>query len=127
MIEGVQITECIEIMALPWEQIVLMGTLIVLVGFIFLACVRAHDNCLRKREYRKVQKFRVAIAISSTIAMILILETICISAFVTVPTGKYQYKATVGGVVNVDAIYENYEVVEVNGSTWTLKEKETAE
>lgn len=42
----------------------------------------------------------------------------------SVPTGKYEYQVTIDDSVSINEFYEKYEIVEVNGKIYTIREKE---
>ena len=41
-----------------------------------------------------------------------------------IPTGKYEYQVTIDDSVSMNEFYEKYEIVEVNGKIYTIREKE---
>ena len=41
-----------------------------------------------------------------------------------IPTGKYEYQVTIDDSVSMNKFYEKYEIVEVNGKIYTIREKE---
>ena len=42
----------------------------------------------------------------------------------TIPTGKYEYQVTIDDSVSMNEFYEKYEIVEVNGKIYAIREKE---
>lgn len=43
--------------------------------------------------------------------------------FIEEPTGTYKYDCLISEDVSMTEFYEKYEVIEVNGQIWTIKEK----
>ena len=41
-----------------------------------------------------------------------------------VPTGKYEYQVTINNSVSMTEFYDKYEIVEVEGKIYTIREKE---
>ena len=43
--------------------------------------------------------------------------------FIEESTGKYQYDCLISEDVSMTEFYEKYEIIEINGKIWTIKEK----
>ena len=68
---------------------------------------------------------QIKVAIISAIVFVLFTITIIVSSsFINKPTGTYQYQVTIDKNVSMVEFHEKYEIVDIKGKIYTIKEKE---
>lgn len=122
MITGVEILEISQITRLPdWVYIFLI------VGVIFaivaIGCAGVADRY--KRDMKNKCKFMILAYINLGLVVITWgIFTISILTVNKIPTGQYQYTISLNGMVDIDSLYEKYDVIETDGKIWTVKDKQ---
>lgn len=61
--------------------------------------------------------------ITVNIALAMMFFSLLLLVFIKTPTGEYTYDCLINEDVSMTEFYEKYEVVEINGQIWTIKEK----
>lgn len=118
LMEGIEVLNQVEILAPPkwmWVQVVII---VCFIAFI-IGIVGCLINIIVDKE-KMVFFFIILIPIS----FILLIAFLSISENQIVPTGKYEYQVTIDDSVSMNEFYEKYEIVEVNGKIYTIREKE---
>lgn len=110
MLEGIEVLNKTEIMSHPiWAEYV--GIIFFFATLIFLIIGLAS---------RKPKLMHLIGIITSFLISII---CVCICGFVKIPTEKYVYQVTIDNSVSMTEFYEMYEIIEVNGKIYTIKEK----
>lgn len=115
MLEGIEVLNQIEITTKPdWAAIcgiisVSMLSIFVIAMFISIA-----------KDKEIVITITFILTILSTIVTIIFLV---LYENIKIPTGKYEYQVTIDKSVSMTEFYEKYEIVDVEGKIYTIKEK----
>lgn len=111
MLEGIEVLNKTEIMCPPtWALLLLFITMIVAVIFVFAALIG--------------EKYDLYVAFISLLLLLLIVGSCILCCVLEKPTGKYEYKVTIDDSVSMNEFNERYEIIEVEGRIYTIKEKE---
>lgn len=115
MLEGIEILNQIEITTKPdWAAIcgaisLFMLSIFVVAMFISIA-----------KDKEIVVTITFILMILSIVAVITFLA---LYENIKVPTGKYEYQVTIDKSVSMTEFYEKYEIIDVEGKIYTIKEK----
>ena len=113
IMNGIEVLNQTEIVQTPLE----IGLTGIICGIIFFIGIVIAAN-IKNDNIMGFISFVVAI-----IAGIILIVSAILTLFVEEPTGKYQYDCLISEDVSMTEFYEKYEVVEINGKIWTIKEK----
>lgn len=115
LMQGITILNQTEIMKAPtWaENMMLAGIVVLAIGFIVGVSAISINH-------EKVGIISLIIAIIGV--LVSLAGTICLLS-IDEPTGKYKYDCLISEDVSMTEFYEKYEVLEVNGQIWKIKEK----
>lgn len=69
-----------------------------------------------------IDSIKLAI-VSALIFALSIITMIILANFIDEPTGKYQYQVTIDENVSMVEFHEKYEIVDIKGKIYTIKEK----
>lgn len=119
VMEGVEVLNQVEILAHPewtWIKIALIVC--------FIAFIIGIAGCLISIIMTCEDKISLFFMGFTVISFFLIAVFIALAEKPTVPTGKYEYQVTIDDSVSMNKFYEKYEIVEVNGKIYTIREKE---
>lgn len=109
MLEGIEVLSKIEIMCPPaWALVLLFVTMIVAVIFVVVTLYEKHD----------------ILYTLSIIFLLLFIGSFILCFVLERPTGKYEYKVTIDDSVSMNEFNERYEIIEVEGKIYTIKDKE---
>ena len=111
MLEGIEVLNKTAIMSPPkWALLLLFITMIVAVIFIFAVLTE--------------KKYDLYIAFIALLLLLLLAVSCILCCVLQRPTGKYEYKVTIDDSVSMNEFQEKYEIIEVEGKIYTIKEKE---
>jgi hypothetical protein len=116
LMDGVEVLNQTEILATPeWIQIAIIVC--------FIAFIIGIAGCLISIiiEKEKILAFFICLL---PFSFILLIAFLTISEKPAMPTGKYEYQVTIDDSVSMNEFYEKYEIIEVNGKIYTIREKE---
>ena len=112
LIEGLEIINKVEIMEKePWFTIIMVASLITAVFTITMTIKHELD--------KNIKIFFYACA-----GILLIMSIFAAFNSKEKPTGKYRYEVILDDTVNLKEFYQKYEVIEIKGDLYTIKEKE---
>ena len=112
LMEGVTVLNQTEIIDVPiW---VFIGTIVSLSVLMISAiiCFSASNEIISNIS-----------AVATILALVSCAIFVLLSVFIKEPTGEYTYDCLISEDVTLTEFYEKYEVLEVNGQIWTIKEK----
>jgi hypothetical protein len=113
MLEGIEILSKTEIMYTPGITLFLFA--ISFIALIITGFVTTLSICENNRRNSTI--FASLCGLSLIILFALL-------GFIDKPTGKYEYKVTIDDSVSMNEFNERYEIIEVEGKIYTIKEKE---
>lgn len=116
MLEGIEILNQTEITTkLEWISIAGIISFILMFVFIVLTVITVAqcDNNLW-----------VVMYLLAFFSLFISVYFIALDKKTNVPTGKYEYQVTINNSVSMTEFYEKYEIVEVEGKIYTIREKE---
>ena len=120
MIEGVivlnQITEYKEVSGIVWILLCLImavGGFAIIVGFLEMS-----DDF-----YYSVRIIKLIVGI--VLLILGVIGSVYAKKIEEQPTGKYQYQVAIDDTVVMSEFYDKYEVIEVEGKIYTIREKES--
>lgn len=109
MLEGIKVLSKTEIMCPPaWALVLLFVTMIVAVIFVVVSLC---------------EKYNI-LYILSIIFSLLFIGSFILCFVLERPTGKCEYKVTIDDSVSMNEFNERYEIIEVEGKIYTIKDKE---
>lgn len=116
MLEGIEILAQTEIMKpASWIWIVIAAGLTLLaigVVFITIGSLILDDA------------FIASGGIMIICSVVILFVSIPLSEICQKPTGRYEYKVTIGENISFTELYEKYEVIGQDGKIWTIRDKE---
>lgn len=90
----------------------------------FLCALLSSFFCRSLGKYSKAtKKTKWILGVLSSISLFALIGFL-LSLIITVPTGKMEYKVTIDDNVSFTYMYNNYEIVNQEGSIYTIHEKE---
>ena len=109
MLEGIEILNQTEIMTAPtWAGVIcFIYTCLAIISWIFY-----------------IIKDNVVMLTLLIISFLLAIIFMFLMLGIDVPTGKYDYQVTIDDSVLMVEFTEKYEIVEINGKIYTIREKE---
>lgn len=114
LMEGITVLNQTEIMKVPaWIETMMVISLVVCV-ISFIACFFVSG---------KANMLEIVCLITMLISIIAFLISAVCGMVIEEPTGKYKYDCLMSEDVSMTEFYEKYEVLEVNGQIWKIKEK----
>ena len=122
MITGVEILEVNEITTIP-KWIMIFVAIAIICAFLAVFFAGKSDIYGIMQDVNKARKFRNIAFISLSIFIISFIIFFVLAYTINIPTGEYNYTISLNGIVDIDSIYEQYEVIETNGKIWTVKDK----
>ena len=116
MIEGIEVLNQIEVTTEPIWAIVLciISTILIFASL----CVGFYSVENDKETLGNAMFITFVLSAISTFFFVILLGTI------KVPTGEYHYQVVIDDSVSMVKFTEKYEIVEINGKIYTIKEKE---
>ena len=116
MLEGITILNQSEIMAKPeWTQTAGKISAILMIVFLFTSL------CFLITEKAKLGFAMFLLMILSAIASFIFIG---LDENIKIPTGKYEYQVTIDNNVSLNEFIEKYEIINIDGKIYTIKEKE---
>lgn len=112
MLEGIEILDKTEI--LYTSEVAILFCVLSMVAIIVTAVAFVASLT--------VGHIKVAI-ICAVVCVLSIITIIVSSSFIDKPTGTYQYQATIDENVSMVEFHEKYEIVDIKGKIYTIKEK----
>lgn len=118
MLEGIEILNKVEIMESPmWVSVVIIVLFIISLLSLGMGIVDAIEDitdghCL------------IFIVVATVAYIALIIMGNADKQLLTEPTGVYEYQVTIDDSVSMNEFLEKYEIIEVNGKIYTIREKE---
>ena len=118
MLEGIEILNKVEIMESPmWISVV--GLVFCVLFFIsFMAAIMDAF-----KDFSDGHLWIFALGIVISYITIIIMSNVN-KQLKTEPTGQYEYQVTIDDSVSINELLEKYEIVEVNGKIYIIREKE---
>jgi ABC-type transport system involved in multi-copper enzyme maturation permease subunit len=116
MLEGIKVLNQTEIMTdCTWAEII---------GFIFcgIAIIGLIAFFVLSVCYADEKALGIAM-VAEILGVIICAFFFLLSVTLKQPTGKYEYEVTIDDSVNMIAFYERYEVIEVSGKIYTIRER----
>ena len=118
MLEGIEILNQVEIMESPmWIAIVGLVCLVLIFVGIVIFIVNVFTDFLDDKWWITM------LIIVLSYAGILLMSNLD-KNLLTEPTGQYKYQVTIDDDVSMTEFLEKYEIIEVNGKIYTIREKE---
>lgn len=118
LMEGIEVLNQIEIMELPlWVNVVIIVLLIITLFSLVMSFVDAIKDITNGHCW-------IFMVVTTVTYIALIIMSSMDKQLLTEPTGKYEYQVTIDDSVSMNEFYEKYEIVEVNGKIYTIREKE---
>ena len=116
MLEGIEVLNKTEIMAVPeWVGTACM----ICAGLIVIGAIVSLIFIISDKI-----KFWIPVLFTIVSCLGFVVFEKLNDALTTEPTGKYEYQVTVDDSVTMNEFYDRYEIVEVNGKIYTIREKE---
>lgn len=121
LMEGITILNKVDIMELPlWVNVII----IVLSIITFLSIGMSVVDAIKDITNGHCWIFLVVTTVAYIALVIMGIMGNVDKQLLTEPTGKYEYQVTIDDSVSMNEFYEKYEIVEVNGKIYTIREKE---
>lgn len=109
MLEGIEILNQTEIKEAPeWLLLMFLISGIMMIVFLLISMSTGDDITF---------VFMIISFITFVISLILL-------NFMDFPTGKYEYQVTIDDSVSMNEFQEKYEIIDVEGKIYTIREKE---
>lgn len=118
MLEGIEILNKVEIMESPmWIAIAIIVCFVLILVSIAIFFVNVITDFLDDKWWI------TALIIVLSYIGILLMSNLDKNLLIE-PTGKYEYQVTIDDSVSINEFLEKYEIIEVNGKIYTIREKE---
>lgn len=118
LMEGITILNKVDIMELPlWVNVVIIVLFIITLFSLVMSFVDAIKDITNGHYW-------IFMVVTTVTYIALIIISSMDKQLLTEPTGKYEYQVTIDDSVSMNKFYEKYEIVEVNGKIYTIREKE---
>ena len=115
VMNGIEILNQIEIMQTPlWIEILFITCCVIM-------CISFGVGLAAAKSDKEILAI-VFLIIAGVCAIGILISFFCM-VFIEEPTGKYEYDCLISEDVSMTEFYEKYDVIEVNGQIWTIKEK----
>jgi hypothetical protein len=116
MLEGIEILNQTEIITSPeWTGIASITSLILIIIFFSLTCAALMGD---------KNKLFIGMFILTILSFIAFVTFNILDNVIEIKTGKYEYQVTINESVSMTEFHEKYEIIEVQGKIYTIKEKE---
>lgn len=115
LIEGLEIVNKIEIM----EENTKLGILSIFFGICALACFL---SAIVNADF--ISPGSISFVLLAATIILLIIGVVIELNNKEKPTGEYYYEVILDDTVNLKEFYQKYEVIEIKGDLYTIKEKE---
>lgn len=121
MLEGIEILNKVEIMESPeWIAIVSLICLIGILVGVVIFCINIFTDFLDDKWWIN------ALLIILNYIGILLMAGLDKDLLIE-PTGEYKYQVTIDDKVSMNEFLEKYEIIEINGKIYTIRDKEEVE
>lgn len=118
MLEGINILNKVEIMEPPmWVSVVIIVLFIISLLSLGMGIVDAIEDITDGHTW-------IFIVVTIVAYLALIIMGNVDKQLLTEPTGVYEYQVTIDDSVSMNEFLEKYEIIEVNGKIYTIREKE---
>lgn len=117
MLEGITILNQTEIMTGPeWTQIAITISLVLIVIFLLATMLSVICNAKDKICY--------IIFLLAILSLIAIIFFTILNEKIKISTEKYEYQVTIDDSVSFNEFNERYEIIDIDGKIYTIREKE---
>ena len=122
MINGINVLNKTEILTTEPIYIIwlllLISAIILLVSFVItIICMSCDNNFLK--NIGTISGTTLIVSFFSSLILLLLMS----ATGKTVHTGKYAYEVIIDDEVSLNEFYEKYEIIDVNGKIYTIKER----
>jgi hypothetical protein len=117
MLDGIEVLNKVEIMESPmWIAIVVIVFFFIFLVSLIAGAIDIFTDFLDNKKWIP----GVGMIVSWVIILMMFICDKCCSE----PTGKYEYQVTIDDSVSMTEFLEKYEIIEVNGKIYMIREKE---
>jgi uncharacterized membrane protein YkvI len=118
MLDGIEVLNKAEVMELPiWVSVVIIVLFIISLLSLGMGVVDAIEDITDGHCW-------IFIVVTTVAYIALLIMGNADSQLLTEPTGVYEYQVTIDDSVSMTEFLEKYEIIEVNGKIYTIREKE---
>lgn len=107
-------------------SVVVPGSLIIsfIVFKVLLLKIAKCDSVASNEKSKQINFYNGIVGVVTTVGIVVMYTIVCFNAK-EVHTGRYEYKVYVNDKETASSIYENYDVIDIEGNVWTIQDKET--
>lgn len=118
MLEGIEVLNKVEIMESPmWVIVVIIVLFIISLISLGMGIVDAIEDITDGHCW-------IFIVVTTIAYIAILIMGNADNKLLTEPTGKYEYQVTIDDSVSINELLEKYEIIEVNGKIYTIRDKE---